>query len=87
MQYTEPPRWWLPLRKALGAVLLDAGRAEAAEAVYREDLRRLPLNGWSLFGLARSLAARGREAEAAAVETGFRNAWARSDVELNSSRL
>jgi tetratricopeptide (TPR) repeat protein len=87
MQYTEPPRWWLPVRQALGAVLLDAGRVEAAEAVYREDLRRVPRNGWSLFGLARSLTAQGREAEADAVETGFRNAWARADVELTSSRL
>jgi tetratricopeptide (TPR) repeat protein len=87
MQYTEPPRWWLPVRQALGAVLLEAGRVEAAEAVYREDLRRVPRNGWSLFGLARSLSAQGREAEAAAVETGFRNAWARADVELRASRL
>ncbi len=87
MQYTEPPRWWLPLRQALGAVLLDAGRADAAEEVYREDLRRVPRNGWSLFGLARSLAAQGREGEATAARTGFRNAWARADVELRASRL
>jgi len=87
MQYTEPPRWWLPVRQALGAVLLTAGRAEAAEAVYREDLRRVPRNGWSLYGLGQSLAAQGRAAEAAAVETGFHNAWARADIELSASRL
>ncbi len=87
MQYTEPPRWWLPLRQALGAVLVDAGRVEEAEAVYREDLRRVPRNGWSLFGLARSLEAQGRASEAAAARTGFRNAWARADVEIRSSRL
>ena len=87
MQYTEPPRWWLPLRQALGAVLLADGRAEAAELVYREDLRRVPRNGWSLYGLGRSLSAQGRATEAAAVETGFRNAWARADTELSASRL
>ncbi len=87
MQYTEPPRWWLPVRQALGAVLLDAGRPGPAEAVYREDLRRIPRNGWSLYGLGRSLAAQGRDAEAAAIETGFHNAWARADVELSASRL
>jgi tetratricopeptide (TPR) repeat protein len=87
MQYTEPPRWWLPVRQALGAVLLADGRLEQAEAVYREDLRRVPRNGWSLYGLSRSLAAQGRTAEAAAVETGFRNAWARADTELSASRL
>jgi tetratricopeptide (TPR) repeat protein len=87
MQYIEPPRFWLPLRQSLGAVLLEAGRAAEAEAVYREDLRRNPRNGWSLFGLAQSLEAQGRAGEAAAARTGFRNAWARADVELRSSRL
>jgi tetratricopeptide (TPR) repeat protein len=87
MQYTEPPRWWLPLRQSLGAVLLSDGRAEAAEAVYREDLRRNPRNGWSLYGLGHSLAAQGRATEAAAVDAGFRNAWARADTELGASRL
>lgn len=87
MQYTEPPRWWLPVRQALGAVLLADGRPEAAEAVYREDLRRIPRNGWSLYGLGRSLSAQGRTTEAAAVETGFQNAWARADTELGASRL
>jgi tetratricopeptide (TPR) repeat protein len=87
MQYTEPPRWWLPVRQAQGAVLVAAGRAPEAEAVYREDLRRNPRNGWSLFGLARSLEAQGREVEAAAVDAGFRNAWARADVALTASRL
>jgi hypothetical protein len=68
-------------------VLLADGRPEAAEAVYREDLRRIPRNGWSLYGLGRSLAAQGRSAEAAAVETGFQHAWARADIELGASRL
>jgi tetratricopeptide (TPR) repeat protein len=87
MQYTEPPRWWLPVRQALGAVLLADGRAEAAELVYREDLRRIPRNGWSLYGLGQSLAAQGRASEAAAVEVGFRAAWARADTQLDASRL
>jgi tetratricopeptide (TPR) repeat protein len=87
MQYTEPPRWWMPLRQAQAALLLEAGRAAEAETVYREDLRRNPKNGWSLFGLAQSLRAQRRAAEAAAVESGFRNAWARADVELRASRL
>jgi tetratricopeptide (TPR) repeat protein len=87
MQYTEPPRWWLPVRQSLGVVLLSDGRAEEAEAVYREDLRRNPRNGWSLYGLGRSLATQGRATEAAAVDAGFRNAWARADTELGASRL
>ena len=35
-----------------GRSLLKAGQPAEAEAVYREDLRRWPDNGWSLFGLA-----------------------------------
>ena len=85
--FTEPPPWYFPVRQALGAVLLQAGRASEAEAVYREDLRRNPENGWSLFGLAQSLRAQGKSAEAAAAETRFRRAWARADVTLTASRF
>ena len=85
--YTEPPRWYFPLRQALGAVLLEADRAGQAEAVYRLDLEQHPRNGWSLFGLSRSLREQGRETEASAVETGFANAWERADVKLAASRF
>jgi tetratricopeptide (TPR) repeat protein len=85
--FTEPPPWYFPVRQALGAVLLDAGRAAEAEAVYRDDLRRNPDNGWSLHGLARSLRAQQKTAEAALVEERFRRAWARADVSLSASRF
>ena len=85
--FTEPPPWYFPVRQSLGAALLQAGRAAEAEAVYREDLRRNPENGWSLFGLAQSLRAQNKTVEAAAVDARFRRAWARADVTLTSSRL
>jgi tetratricopeptide (TPR) repeat protein len=78
--YMEPPDWFSPLRPTLGAVLLDAGRAKEAEAVYREDLRRNPENGWALAGLARTLEKQGRAEEAVAVRGRFDKAWARADV-------
>src|SRR5690606_33130753 len=84
--YDEPPGWHAPVRQTLGAVLLDAGRAAEAEAVYREELRRNPDNGWSLFGLARSLEAQGSP-EAAAAKAAFERAWANADITLASSRL
>jgi predicted Zn-dependent protease len=83
----EPPPWYFPTRQALGAVLLAAGRAAEAEAVHREDLRRHPKNGWSLFGLAESLRAQRKRAEAAWAEKGYRSAWARADVKLAASRF
>jgi tetratricopeptide (TPR) repeat protein len=83
--FTEPPPWYFPVRQALGAVLLQAGRAREAEQVYRDDLARNPDNGWSLFGLAQSLRAQGKNADA--VDTAFRKAWAHADVQLTASRF
>jgi len=83
--YTEPPPWYFPVRQALGAVLLDAGRATEAEQVYRADLEKHPRNGWSLFGLEASLRAQGKDDAAAAVSGRFVEAWARADFPLASS--
>ena len=85
--YFEPPKWYYPIRESLGATLLKAGRNAEAEAVYREDLKRFPENGWSLFGLAAALRAQGKSAEAAAVEKRFANAWSAADVKLTASRF
>ncbi len=85
--YIEPPDWYLPVRQALGAVLLQAGRAKEAEVVYWEDLRHYPHNGWSLFGLVQSLRAQGKNEEAATVEQRFQKAWAQADVKLTASRF
>jgi tetratricopeptide (TPR) repeat protein len=80
--YDEPPDWDLPLRQPLGAVLLAAERPAEAEKAYREDLKRYPRNGWSLHGLALSLKAQGKTAEAATVEEQFRKTWQKADVKL-----
>lgn len=85
--YFEPPKWYYPIRHSLGAALLRAGRNSEAEQVYREDLRRFPENGWSLFGLAQALRAQGKNTEAAAVDTRFRRAWTGADVTLTASRF
>ena len=78
--YDEPPDWIQPVRHALGAALLESGRFEEAEAVYREDLRRLPDNGWSLFGLMRALELRGKAEEADAVRARWEEVWKDADV-------
>ena len=83
--YDEPPDWMQPTRHTLGAVLLRAGRAEEAEAVYREDLVRFPENGWSLWGLKRALEMRKAEKEAVEVGKRFKKAWKRADVKLDTT--
>jgi tetratricopeptide (TPR) repeat protein len=85
--YTEPPDWHYPVRQSLGAVLLEAKRPDEAEAVYWEDLRGNPDNGWSLFGLMQSLKAQGKSEPADQVEKRFQKAWARADVQLTASRF
>lgn len=85
--YFEPPTWYYPIRHSLGAVLLRTGRPAEAEVVYREDLKRFPENGWSLFGLMQALRAQGKTAEALAVDVRFRAAWKDADVTLTASRF
>jgi tetratricopeptide (TPR) repeat protein len=86
LPYIEPPAWYFPVRQALGAALLEADKPAEAEAVYREDLRQYPKNGWSLFGLAQSLKAQGKDADAAEAQKQFEEAWKNADVTLTSSR-
>jgi tetratricopeptide (TPR) repeat protein len=85
--YIEPPLWYYPIRHSLGAALLEAGRAGEAERVYREDLERFPENGWSLYGLAESIRARGKGYDADAALDRFERAWEGSDVTLRASRF
>jgi tetratricopeptide (TPR) repeat protein len=87
LRYSEPPDWILPARHALGAALLRSGRAREAEAVYREDLDRLPNNGWSLFGLSRSLSLQGKSDEANSVRAQWEAMWREADFTLTSSCL
>ena len=85
--YDEPPSWHAPVRQTLGAVLLELDRVEEAETVYREELRRNPENGWSLYGLNQALAAQNQAEAAAEVQARFEQAWAHADFSLSASRL
>ena len=87
LAYSEPADWFFPNRHLLGSVLLKSGDAAEAEAVYRDDLGRHPNNGWSLFGLARSLEAQSRTAEARVTQQQFDTAWKNADVKLAASAL
>lgn len=80
--YQEPADWPHPARVILGRVLLAAGRADEAEVVYWEDLKRNPETGWALFGLKRALEAQGKKDEAALVDARLNKAWSRADFVL-----
>jgi len=88
LNYDEPPSWMIPLRHTIGANLMHAGRFAEAEQVYRDDLKRLPENGWSLFGLSQALAAQEKDgAELEATRARFKKVWAKADVKITSSCL
>ncbi len=87
LRYDEPPGWLLPVRHSLGAVLMQERRYAEAEQVYRDDLARLPNNGWSLFGLAEALRYQRKHADAEPIEKQFKTIWAKAEVKLHSSCL
>jgi hypothetical protein len=88
LKYDEPPGWLIPVRHSLGATLMQNERYAEAEQVYRDDLRRLPDNGWSLYGLTRSLRAQKKNAdEVAATNMKFEKLWAKADTKITSSCL
>jgi hypothetical protein len=77
-----------------GASLARSGVNEAttffaeAEQVYRDDLARLPENGWSLLGLAESLRKQKKNAdEIAQTQRKFEKVWAKADLTITTSCL
>lgn len=94
LPYDEPWGWMQPPRHALGALLLEQGHAEEAEAVYRADLGiddtlnrscQNPDNVWSLHGLHECLVRRGELAEAAIIKQRLDLAAARADIPIKAS--
>jgi predicted Zn-dependent protease len=81
--YDEPPPWYVSEREMLGRMLLRMGKPADAEAVFREDLKRQPENGWALYGLEKSLRAQNKTAEALDAQQRFEKAWARADMKPN----
>jgi tetratricopeptide (TPR) repeat protein len=87
-KYDEPPGWLIPVRHSLGAVLMKQHRFAEAEQVYRDDLARLPENGWSLLGLVESLRRQKKNPEELArTQAKFEKAWAKADFMITSSCL
>lgn len=88
LMYMEPPDWVQPVRNTLGAFLLQAGRTDEAERVYREDLARWPENGWSILGLRNC--AEQRSAPASELKTlndRLERAWIRADIKPTATCL
>ncbi len=94
LPYDEPWGWMQPTRHALGALLIEQGQYEEAEAVYRADLgldatlsraSQHPDNVWSLHGLHECLMHRGETVESKLIKQRLDLANARADVAINAS--
>ena len=94
LPYDEPWGWMQPARHALGALLLEQGEIERAEAVYREDLgfdssviraRRHPNNIWSLHGLTECLKKQNKQSELNLIAQNLDLAMGRADVPIKAS--
>jgi tetratricopeptide (TPR) repeat protein len=85
LRYDEPPDWLQPCRHTLGAALLKAKRYKEAEAVYQEDLKRIPANGWSLLGMAKATKAEGLRSKSSAWMAKYLKVWSKDGEKQNSS--
>ena len=94
LPYDEPWGWMQPTRHALGALLLEQGRCDEAETVYRADLGldatlaracQHPRNVWSLHGLHECLTRRGETVEARHIKLQLDQAVARAEVTVRAS--
>jgi tetratricopeptide (TPR) repeat protein len=87
LAYDEPPAWYYPVRESLGAALLANGQPRKAEVVFRADLEIHPRNGRSLYGLAESLKAQKKAADAAWAQAQFEAAWKDADTKVRLEDL
>jgi tetratricopeptide (TPR) repeat protein len=86
LNYNEPPDWFFSVRHHLGAVLLEAGRAEDAIVTFEADLDRLPKNGWAMHGMLAAYADLEDTQKMAEIKKRLEVAWAHADISLSTSR-
>ena len=84
MVYTEPRDWMLNPKHYLGNAYLLTGKYSAARSVFLNDLKTNNENGWSLFGLYRSLQGEKKKTESQKIHARFKKAFAKTDIELSA---
>ena len=85
LTYNEPSAWHIPPRQNLGHILMKAKKYKEAEQIYREDLKILRQNGWSLIGLYNALIAQNKIDEANTIKGEFDKAWKDADIKISTS--
>ena len=82
LNYNEPPDWFFSIRHHLGAMQLKASKFDEAIITYKEDLAKLPRNGWAYHGLKTAYEALGDTENASVFKAMYESSWAHADFEL-----
>ena len=87
LNYNEPPDWFFSVRHHLGAIQIEAGLYNDAVSTYKEDLLRLPKNGWALHGLKLAYENLNNQDMVKEVELLRKQSWENADIVLTTSRV
>ena len=87
LNYNEPPDWFFSVRHHLGAIQIEAGLYNDAVSTYKEDLLRLPKNGWALHGLKLAYENLNNQDKVKEVELLRKQSWENADIVLTTSRV
>ncbi|SEC15437.1 hypothetical protein SAMN05192540_2495 [Maribacter dokdonensis] len=87
LNYNEPPDWFFSVRHHLGAIQIEAGLYNDAVGTYKEDLLRLPKNGWALHGLKLAYENLNNQDKVKEVELLRKQSWENADIVLTTSRV
>ncbi|MGH6914865.1 MAG: tetratricopeptide repeat protein, partial [Geminicoccales bacterium] len=84
--YTEPPSYPRPVVEGFANTAMALGDHATAEQAYRDALAREPGSGRAYFGLAASLRAQNKTAEAREMMAKGTKAWDKADADLPQMR-
>lgn len=87
LPYMEPPYWYYPVRRSLGALRFLAGDPAGAERELNAALRQSPDDAWALWGLAEVHRKQGNERAAAEVEQRLTKTLAKDGAPIVMGRL
>lgn len=82
LNYNEPPDWFFSIRHHLGEAQINAELYNDAIVTYKEDLKRLPKNGWAHHGLKLAYNKLNDSENASKMELLIEKSWVDADFEI-----
>lgn len=87
LPYMEPPYWYYPVRRSLGAMRFLAGDTAGAEREFEATLVQAPNDAWALLALVEVYRKRGNTSAAAEIEGRLAKARAENAAPIEMGRL